>query len=197
MPKPDGGSRSIGVVVVPATQECLVEVVSAMWIDEFERRSARSWELMTVNKAHHYAESVLLNVHIEGIPVETDGDEIVTIRAVNELHRTIALGIVSHAKGIAGEELRFLRTEMGLTQAELSALVHRDKQTIGRWERNEIEIDGSAEALLRRFAIEKLHLPTEAGIDELSRRCVSTADEQPIRIRRMKDLARPYELIEA
>jgi transcriptional regulator with XRE-family HTH domain len=152
-----------------------------------------------MTKAHHYTESGLLNVYIEGIAVEIDdeGDEIVTIPAVNELHRTIALGIVSHAKGIAGEELRFLRTEMGLTQAELAALVHRDKQTIGRWERNEIEIDSSAEALLRRFAIEKLELPTETGIDELSRRSVPTAEEQPIKIQRMNDHARPYELIAA
>lgn len=150
-------------------------------------------------KAHHYTESGLLNVYIEGIVVETDddGDEIVTIPAINELHRTIALGIVSHAKGIAGEELRFLRTEMGLTQAELAALVHRDKQTIGRWERNEIEIDSSAEALLRRFAIEKLELPLDTGIDELSRRSVPTTEEQPIKIQRMNDDARPYELIAA
>ncbi|MFN3549572.1 MAG: helix-turn-helix domain-containing protein [Mesorhizobium sp.] len=152
-----------------------------------------------MTKAHHYTESGLLNVYIEGIVVETDddGDEIVTIPAINELHRTIALGIVSHAKGIAGEELRFLRTEMGLTQAELAVLVHRDKQTIGRWERNEIEIDSSAEALLRRFAIEKLELPTETGIDELSRRSVPTAEEQPIKIQRMNDDAKPYELIAA
>ena len=152
-----------------------------------------------MTRAHHYTESGLLNVYIEGIVVETDdeGDEIVTIPAINELHRTIALGIVSHAKGIAGEELRFLRTEMGLTQAELAAVVHRDKQTIGRWERNEIEIDSTAEALLRRFAIEKLELPTETGIDELSRRSVPTAEEQPIKIQRMNDHARPYELIAA
>ncbi|RST87950.1 helix-turn-helix domain-containing protein [Aquibium carbonis] len=152
-----------------------------------------------MNKAHHYTESGLLNVYIEGIAVETDedGEEIVTIPAINELHRIIALGIVSHAQGIAGEELRFLRTEMGLTQAELAVLVHRDKQTIGRWERNEIEIDSSAEALLRRFAIEKLDLPTDTGIDELSRRSVPTAKEQPIKIQKMNDDARPYELVAA
>ncbi len=150
-------------------------------------------------KAHHYTESGLLNVYIEGIGVEVDedGDAIVTIPAVNELHRTIALGIVSHARGIAGEELRFLRTEMGLTQAELATLVHRDKQTIGRWERNEIEIDRAAEALLRRFAIERLALPVETGIDELSRRSVPTAEEQPIKILKVSDGARPYELIAA
>ncbi|MER8544798.1 MULTISPECIES: helix-turn-helix transcriptional regulator [unclassified Mesorhizobium] len=152
-----------------------------------------------MNNAHHYTESGLLNVYIEGIAVEVDddGDDIITIPAVNELHQVIALGIVSHAKGMSGDELRFLRSEMGLTQAELAAMVHRDKQSIGRWERNEIDIDSSAEALVRRLAIEKLGLPVDAGIDELSRRSVPTADEQPIKIQKMNNDARPYELIAA
>ncbi|MER9224885.1 helix-turn-helix domain-containing protein [Mesorhizobium sp. M0012] len=152
-----------------------------------------------MNNAHHYTESGLLNVYIEGIAVEVDddGDDIITIPAVNELHQVIALGIVSHAKGMSGDELRFLRSEMGLTQAELAAMVHRDKQSIGRWERNEIDIDSSAEALVRRLAIEKLGLPVDAGIDELSRRSVPTAEEQPIKIQKMNNDARPYELIAA
>lgn len=152
-----------------------------------------------MDNVHHYTESGLLNVYIDGIVVEVDddGDEIITIPAVNELHQVIALGIVNHAKGISGDELRFLRSEMGLTQAELGGLVHRDKQSIGRWERNEIEIDSSAEALVRRLAIEKLRLPVDAGIDELSRRSVPTAEEQPIKIQKVNDDAHPYELIAA
>ncbi|WP_244561810.1 helix-turn-helix domain-containing protein [Mesorhizobium australicum] len=148
---------------------------------------------------HHYTESGLLNVYIDGIVAEVDeeGDEILTIPAVNELHHVIALGIVNHPKGISGDELRFLRSEMGFTQSELALLVHRDKQSIGRWERNEIEIDGTAEALVRRLAVEKLGLPVEAGIDELSRRSVPTAEEQPIRVRKLEGDARPYELMAA
>ena len=65
------------------------------------------------------------------------------------------------------------------------------------WERNEVQIDSSAEALVRRLAIEKLGLPVEAGIDELSRRSVPTAEEQPIKIQKVNDDARPYELIAA
>lgn len=34
---PNSGSRSIGVVVIPAKHGCLIKVVSVMWIDEFER----------------------------------------------------------------------------------------------------------------------------------------------------------------
>lgn len=36
---PNSGSRSIGVVVIPAKMGCLIKVVSVMWIDEFERVS--------------------------------------------------------------------------------------------------------------------------------------------------------------
>lgn len=148
---------------------------------------------------HHYTESGLQNVVISGILIEVDddGDEIITIPFVNDLHQVIALGIVSHPKGMSGDELRFLRSEMGLTQAELSALVHRDRQSIGRWERGEIEIDSSAEALVRRMAIEKLKLPADLGIDELSRRSIPTAEPQLIEIKKVENEKAPYELIAA
>ncbi|MBD8651461.1 helix-turn-helix domain-containing protein [Rhizobium sp. CFBP 13726] len=147
---------------------------------------------------HHYTECGLTNVFIAGIEVQVDddGDEVITIPAVNELHMVIADGIVRHEKGITGEELRFLRTEMGLTQAELAGFVNRDKQSVGRWERGEVEIDSLAETMIRRLAIEKLGL-TNAGIEELSRRSVPTAEPQPIQISKVNDNDRTYELIAA
>jgi Predicted transcriptional regulator len=150
-------------------------------------------------KVHHYTECGLSNVYIEGICVERDdeGDEIITIPAINELHRVIALGIVRHEKGMSGEELRFLRSEMGLTQAELATLLHRDRQSIGRWERGEIPIDGVSEALIRRLAIEKLALSVDDGIDELSKRSVPTLEEQPIKIQKVHNDHQPYELLAA
>lgn len=148
---------------------------------------------------HHYTESGLSNVYISGIAVELDddGDEIITVPAINELHQVIALGIVSHNKGMSGDELRFLRSEMGMTQSELAETVHRDKQSIGRWERGEVDIDSSAEALIRRLAIEKLKLPTEAGIDELSRRSVPTVETQTINIQKVERNSHQYELLAA
>lgn len=152
-----------------------------------------------MNKPYHYTESGLLNVYIEGIVVEVDddGDEIITIPAINDLHHVIATGIIRHAKGMSGDELRFLRSEMGLSQAELAGLVHRDKQSIGRWERGEVELDSASEAVIRRMAIEKLRLPVKAGIDELSRWSVPTVEEQPIRIQKHDNDKVSYELLAA
>lgn len=147
---------------------------------------------------HHYTECGLTNVYIEGleIVVDDDGDEIITVPAINALHLVIAHGIISHQHGMSGEELRFLRTEMGYTQAELGALVHHDKQSVGRWERGEFDFDSSAEAIIRRLAVEKLGLGDAPGIDELSRRSVPTARTQPINIKKANDNA-AYELVAA
>ncbi|MBX8785526.1 transcriptional regulator, partial [Ochrobactrum sp. GRS2] len=82
---------------------------------------------------YHYIECGLDNVYINGLQFQRDdaGDEIITIPAINELHSLIATGIVTHEHGISGQELRYLRSEMGLTQSELAQFVHQDKQTIG------------------------------------------------------------------
>lgn len=148
--------------------------------------------------SHHYTECGLQNVIIEGLEfvIDDEGDEIIAIPAVNELHRMIAFGIVSHKHGITGDELRFLRTEMGYTQAELAALVHHDKQSVGRWERSEYDIDSAAEVIIRRLAVEKLHLKFNKGIDELSVSSVPTAAPQPITIKKT-DGQEHYELLAA
>ncbi len=139
--------------------------------------------------SYHYIECGLNNVYIQGLEIVTDdeGDEVITIPNVYALHRAIALGIVSHESSMSGDELRFLRTEMGYTQAELATLVHHDKQTIGRWERSEFEIVGSAEAIIRRLSIEKLKLDAQEGIDELSKRSIPSAINQPITIQKLDD----------
>jgi transcriptional regulator with XRE-family HTH domain len=145
---------------------------------------------------HHYTECGLQNVFIVGINVITDddGDEVVLVPAINQLHRVIAEGIVRHSKGIDGAELRFLRTEMGLTQSELAAVVHRDKQSIGRWERSETEIDSVSEAVIRKLAIEKLGLGVNLDMEQLSKSSIPTAEVQPIKI---SAVGSGYELIAA
>lgn len=133
--------------------------------------------------AYHYTESGLDNVLIEGmVPcVDVDGDEVVTIANVSGLHRAIAEAIVSHEAGISGKELRFLRTEMGMTQAQLATVVHHDTQSIGRWERSEHPIEPTAEALIRLLSVQRLGLQGEPStIEELSQRCIAKAGPQPI-----------------
>jgi DNA-binding transcriptional regulator YiaG len=132
---------------------------------------------------YHYTESGLSNVWIENVQVVVDdaGEEMARIQNVRSLHRAIAESIVNHRAGMSGPELRFLRTEMGLTQAELGDVLHKEGLTVGRWERGESPIDQNAETVIRLLSIEKLRLDKKA-IEEVASSSVSTAREAEIRI---------------
>ena len=134
--------------------------------------------------AYHYIECGLPNVFVHGLEpfVDDEGEEVIQIDAINMLHREIARGIVKHESGMNPLELRFLRTEIGLTQSELASLVHCDRQSIGRWERGETSIDPRAETIIRQHVVDVLELEEEGGIAMLARRSVPTAQTQPINI---------------
>jgi DNA-binding transcriptional regulator YiaG len=134
-------------------------------------------------EAYHYKESGLDNVIIEGVmPCKDDeGFDVVTIPNIAGLHSVIAEAIVMHQTGMSGKELRFLRSEMGMTQAELAKIVHHDAQSVGRWERGEVPMDQAAEALIRLLAIEALGLEdAPAKVAEVSEKCIPSATHQPI-----------------
>src|SRR5271166_3861745 len=123
---------------------------------------------------YNYAECGLDNVIIKNMSCVIDdaGEEVYEIPNILGLHKVIAACIVRHPHGISPKELRFLRTEMGMTQGELAEIVKKDHQTVGRWERGEKPIDQNAEALIRLLAAERLALPRTETIEELARRCV-------------------------
>lgn len=123
---------------------------------------------------YHYTECGLDNVYVLEMSVYTDhsGEETYCVKNVPGLHKVIAYSIVDRAAAMTGKELRFLRTEMGLTQAQLSKLVHCDTQTVGRWERGETPMDPTAEVIIRVLTIEKLGLDGYESIEELAQRCV-------------------------
>lgn len=131
--------------------------------------------------AYRYTECGLDNVFIEGVASLMDdaGEECVTIPNINGLHKAIAYGIVHRRSAISGKELRFLRTEMGMTQAELAALVKREALSVSRWERGEVELDSNAEALIRLFAAERLNLPP-ASVAEIADWCIPAAKTPPL-----------------
>lgn len=133
---------------------------------------------------YRYTECGLDNVMISNMKVITDdaGEEVYSIPNVMGLHKLIARCIVSHNNAISPKELRFLRTEMGLTQQQLGEIVKKDHQTIGRWERGEVPLDATAELVIRLLAEERLDLQTDIPVAELAKRCVPSAEFQVIRI---------------
>lgn len=104
---------------------------------------------------YHYTACGLSDVYLYGgyEEEEFDGECYVSIQHVNELHRAIMGALVSRPGDLSGEEVRFLRKEMDLTQAELATLVGVRAQTVARWEKDETEIPGPANVLLRLLTL--------------------------------------------
>ncbi len=139
---------------------------------------------MTVRHVDYaYDECGLDNVILKDFALQIDdaGDEVVTIPNVNLLHKVLVHAVATKPGGLLPGEMRFLRSELGQSQAELANLVGRDGQTVGRWERGETPIDQAAQMVVRRKAIEFADLE-DVSIEVLAERSTYSAVQEPIRI---------------
>ena len=131
-----------------------------------------------MTKGYHYVECGLDNVIIENMApcVDDAREEVYFIPNILGLHKVIAHGVITHEVGMSPKELRFLRTEMGMTQAELAKVVKKDHQTVGRWERGETALDQNAEAVIRAIAAQRLGIDPDLSMEEIAERCVPSAE---------------------
>lgn len=139
---------------------------------------------MTVRHVDYtYDECGLDNVILKDFALQIDdaGEEVITIPNVNLLHQVLVHAVATKPGGLLPSELRFLRSEMGQSQAELAKLVGRDAQTVGRWERGETPIDQAAQIVVRRKAIEYAKLE-DMSIEGLAERSTYSPVQDPIRI---------------
>jgi DNA-binding transcriptional regulator YiaG len=76
----------------------------------------------------------------------------VSIHDLEGLHDAIGQIVVSSKGSLAGDEFRFLRTELELSQAMLAHLLGCDEQSVARWEKGKSkQVNAPAERLLRRL----------------------------------------------
>ena len=136
-------------------------------------------------KTYHYTECGLSNVFIDDVDVVQDnqGEETYTIKNILGLHKLIAHTIVSRLRQrMTGNEFRFLRSEMGLTQEEAGKRLGRDRVTISRWERGETTIDPAVETVMKMLAIEKLGIDRDMTVEELASQADWAVEVSEIRI---------------
>lgn len=133
---------------------------------------------------YRYDECGLDNVILKGLRVmkADDGEEVITIPNIGQLHRVLTLAVACKEGGLEPKELRFLRTEMGLTQAQLAALVGKEVQAIARWEKGANPTDKSAEIVIRARAMQQAAESALPPMEQLAEWTMSTAEERPFLI---------------
>lgn len=105
---------------------------------------------------YHYTECGLDYVWLgAGVQrVETGYGPAVEIIDAGALDQAIAQFIVMRQKSLTGQDVRFLRSELDLTQAELASLLGKDAQSIARWEKEKTVIPATEDRALRQIYLE-------------------------------------------
>ncbi len=100
---------------------------------------------------YHYTECGIDNVYlVNGYNfVDVLGGRSVVIQDMDGLHKAIGMILVIDRKQLSGQEIRYLRTELLLSQSGFGRVLDVDAQTVARWEKNKIPMPRAAEAALR------------------------------------------------
>ena len=134
----------------------------------------------------HYTACGLDDVYlVNGFSRETiDGEQFTTIEDMDSLWKAISRHLVTKRKVLAPKEIRFLRNQMDMTQADLAARLRVSDQTIARWEKGKGDsIPGPADIMLRVLYLASPRAQPEGGkaldkLMELIERLVAS-DEPP------------------
>ncbi|MBI4918218.1 MAG: type II toxin-antitoxin system MqsA family antitoxin [Acidobacteria bacterium] len=107
--------------------------------------------MKTKRENYRYAASGL-PVTLAGVKVSRCskcGAHEVAIPRIEELHRVIALAVISKSGRLAAPEIRFLRKFLDWSGAELARHVGVDVATVSRWENGQQPMGPIADRLLR------------------------------------------------
>lgn len=108
----------------------------------------------TVQDRYQYLESGLSNVVLDRIAVYLCecGEQIVGLPNVERLHDLIFQKILMKPSALRGQELRFLRKEMGVKGVEFAKMLKVHPTTLSKWESGDQAISEEHDKLIR-FAV--------------------------------------------
>lgn len=107
-----------------------------------------------MTEGYHYTGCGLDYVYLQnGFKVhETKHGKAVAIHEARTLHEAIARAIISAPHKLRGQEVRFLRAQLKLSQDGLARALRTRRSSVARWEgRANHPITGTADASLRMF----------------------------------------------
>ena len=121
---------------------------------------------------YHFIESGLTHIWLRnGYTVEDSPyGPTVSFKDIFGLHRAIAYALIDKSGSLAGEEIRYLRLHMELSQESLGDLIGIGAQSVALWEKNRSRITATAEKLLRLVVRGHLngHATIRRAIDALN-----------------------------
>lgn len=125
--------------------------------------------MATTNVEYHYTQCGLDNVWLtNGYEItETPYGKSLSIDDVEGLHTAITQALIDIARPLTGDELRFLRIHLDLSQKALGEYFGKSDQSVAKWEKSEMvpkDVDYLIRHIIRQTINEKA-----AYVDEVER----------------------------
>lgn len=120
---------------------------------------------------YHYRESGLKNVILYGITVQRChecGETTVSVPRLAQLHRTLALHIITQENRLSPDQIVFLRKILEWNGADLARHMHVAPATVSRWEQGKREMSEPIDLLLRLAVAHHLRAE-EFSIDSMAK----------------------------
>ena len=95
---------------------------------------------------------VVLN-NIALITCSTCGNQDPIIRNPKKLMGKLVIAVASKPERLEGQDVRFIRKQLVMTQEAFAKLIHVDKTTVSKWENNADQVGLPNDLLIRSFAI--------------------------------------------
>jgi len=108
---------------------------------------------------YHYKTIGLDNIFLKNgfDEIETDYGVAVSIHNLDGLHKVIGLEISLNKRELSGNEFRFLRKELGLSQVQIAKTLGISESTVRNWENDRVEkISASPAAIVKQMFIESV-----------------------------------------
>lgn len=138
--------------------------------------------MVSARENYSYTASGLPYVTLVGVEVrrcKACGEHEVVIPKIEQLHRSIALGVVAKRKRLTAAEIRYLRKYLGWSGADFAKHMGVTPESVSRWENDREQMGPVADRLLRlmvvsRPPVSEYELDTLADLED---------DAAPVRLR--------------
>ncbi|WP_425263528.1 helix-turn-helix domain-containing protein [Vibrio owensii] len=106
----------------------------------------------------HYTECGLSNIYLKSGYHLTDegGEEFVSFEKLDLLHWWISHYLCKKTTRLSGEQVRFIRKEMNLTQEKFGEITFNDRQTVARWEKGQVPIPPMPDLMIKLICFESI-----------------------------------------
>ena len=122
--------------------------------------------------SYHYTESGLDNVflmNVPGLKCEECKTVLPDVRYPLQLHQVVADALVAKPFLLTGREIRFLRTQLGYSQANFAENIHRHPSVLNRVEREKEAVSEDLDRVVRMMYLKEKATPKRVydAIDDL------------------------------